>query len=124
MLEFFTGAFGKIVGMGILAACLAGGATYAIHTYNSLIEARLTVAEQSSTMAAMQKDRDRTVQALQAVAVEATARFLDMQAIRKDIDNATETNSCGNSPAIRAVNAGMRSPGASRNPGSAPANTK
>ncbi len=124
MLEFFTGTFGKIIGMGILAGCLAGGATYAIHTYNSLIEARLTVSEQASTMETMQKDRDRTVQALQAVAVEATARMLDMQSIRKEIDNATETNSCASSPAIRAVNAGMRSAPAARNPGAAPASAK
>lgn len=124
MLSLIMGPLGKIIGMGVLAASILAGATYAIHTYNSLIEARLTVAEQASTMVTMQKDRDRTVQALQAVAVEATARLLSMQAIRKDIDNATETNSCGNSPAIRAVNAGMRSPGATRNSGSAPANPK
>lgn len=119
MLALITGPLGKIIGIGLIALSLAGAIGFGVHQYNSLIEARVTVAEQATTMAQMQKDRDRTVAALQAAAVDTASRLAEMQPIRKAISDAKDATACSGSPAIVAVVDGMRGRSASRNPGPA-----
>ena len=121
MLGFLVGPLGKVFGIGVLVLSCLGAISYGVHQYNSLIEARLTVAEQASEMETMQKDRERIVSALEAEQADTLARQVAMKPIREAIANAKETNSCGSSPAVAAVVSGMRSGSASRNPGS-PAN--
>lgn len=120
MIQFLSGPIIKLIGGSLVALCLMGGATYAVHQYNSLIEARGEVAMQTFRIEVMQRDHDRTVAALEQSAAEASARATTMQATRKAIANAPDTKGCATSGAVAAAVAGLRAGSAARGAGAAP----
>lgn len=124
MIPLLSGPIIKLIGGGLVALCLTGGATYAVHQYNSLIEARSEVAMQAFRIEAMQRDHDKTVAALEQSAAEASARALAMQSTRKAIANAPDTKGCATSGAIAAAVAGLRSSSAARGAGASPSRAR
>ena len=100
-LAFLRSPLGRLAALAGVVALLVGWASLErLGRQAALARAEAAEAEVEA--------RGRAITALEQAAAEAAARQAKFQPIRRAVNNAPATNSCADSPAMRAVLDGLR----------------
>lgn len=118
MLSFFTGIWGKVVGVLALLTVLGSLGAVALRTHDKGVLAMAQVSQDKAISAARQQATDHEIQALQDQQVRLTTAAAASVALKAKTHAAVRSTSCLSSPAVNALLNGVRSDFGPNGPGS------
>lgn len=110
MIAFLISPLGKLLGVALLVASLAGACAMWLHAHDSLIVAQRQAAADKAIAAATIEDQARMIAALQAQATKDAELVRQTDALRSKTHSVPTTSACLGSPAVRALIDGLRNP--------------